>query len=195
MFDKNRASKVLKELLIKNDGWFEGHTIFRNGYHSDGWIEKGALIRKPQDLEVICKLQAEQIAEIFGTLPLIVGTPNCGAIVASYVARHLGAELAITDDAKDELEFHRMYKPQSGLKAVLVDDLINTGTDMRDHIRFFREYGIDLLGVSVWINRQPDTLLGLKVLTLMPAPFELFDADCSSPCASNEPIKYENIRE
>lgn len=182
-------------LLKQQHGWFEGHTHFRNGDHSNGWIEKGSLIRHPSSLKLITKLQSFQISQHFPDAQLLIGAAQCGAVVASSVASHLDINLAITVKQSDEILFHRMNVPIQGTKAVLVEDLICSGSDVRSHIQFFEKFGIELLGVSAWINRQPQEIGGYLVTSLLTAPFRNYSQTDCPMCRDNIPIQYVDIRE
>jgi orotate phosphoribosyltransferase len=182
-------------LFQEHQGWLVGHTQFRNGDHSDGWIEKGCLVRHPSRLELITQLQATQIATHFPDAQLLIGAAQCGAIIASSVARALDLDLALTAQQSDGLSFHRMHIPMRGSIAVLVEDLICSGTDVRTHIAFFEQFGIELLGVSAWINRQPNQISGYPVVSLLPAPFQTYRAADCPFCQQGIPVHYTSIRE
>jgi orotate phosphoribosyltransferase len=172
-----------------------GHTAFRNGDHSDGWIEKGSLFRHPSRMTPIAQLQAAQIQAAFPETELIVGASQCGAIIAATVAALLGCDLALTVASGTELSFHRMHIPAQGQRTVLVDDLICSGTDVRAHVAFFQECGLALLGVSAWINRQPEQIAGVQVLSLLAPPFQTYPAHACPLCQAGLPIVYTHVRE
>ena len=176
-------------------GWMAGHTEFKNGLHGDGWLEKGAIVRHPARLNALLKHQADSIHRHFGQVELIVGIPACGAVVASFVAAHLGLPLAFSSPVHANLEFHRMNLPKRGLKTVLVDDLIFSGTDARAHLSFFKTYGLENLGVSAWVSRVGDELEGLPLVSLMPTPFQTFPASSCPLCAKDVALRWRGVRE
>jgi orotate phosphoribosyltransferase len=189
------VAQQVTNLLQQHQGCYVGHTHFRNGNHSDGWIEKGCLIRHPSSLELMTKFQSLQISQYFPQVQLLIGAPLCGVIVASSVARHLDLNLAVTVKQSNKILFHRMNVPMQGIKAVLVEDMICSGNDVREHIQFFEEFDIELLGVSSWINRQPNRIAGYLIISLLPAPFQNYsESDCPM-CLENIPIQYIDIRE
>ncbi len=195
LIDSCLITQQVINLLQQHKGYYVGHTHFRNGDHSDGWIEKGSLIRHPASLDLMTKFQSLKISQYFPEVQLLIGAPLCGAIVASSVARHLDLDLTVTVKQSNKILFHRMNVPIQGTKAVLVEDMICSGNDVREHIQFFEEFGIELLGVSTWINRQPDYIAGYLVSSLLPAPFRNYsEIDCPM-CLENIPIQYVNIRE
>lgn len=186
---------LLTSLFQQNGGWFVGHTAFRNGAHGDGWLEKGAIIRNLARLDSVAEQQAESVALRFPQADLIVCTGECGAVVAAAVARLLDLPLALTVCENEQLYFHRMHIPAPGQRAVLVDDLVFSGTEVRRHIEFLPQVGVTLMGVSAWVNRQSDQIGGVPIYSLMPAPFSIFPAADCPLCRDGVPIVYTGIRE
>lgn len=181
------------EIFEISGALFSGHTEFYNGWHGNGWIEKGLIIRYPNILEEITKRQSEEIKKNFQA-DLIVGAAHNGAIIAGFNARHLNTLFAHTHGKGEEIKFQRMFSPPKGLTVCLVEDLIFSGTDISDHIKFFKKYGLIMSGVSVWINRQGDQTDGIKITSLTKHPFEIYKNDCPL-CGEGVPLMYKNIRE
>ena len=171
-----------------------GHTVFRNGFHGDGWLEKGVLIRRPDLLDEVARRQAESVRAHFPQTDVLVGASQCGAVLTGFVARHLGAQFAFTSSV-GELAFHRMFVPEAGRKAVFVDDLICSGADLRAHAAFLRAASMTPLGASCWVNRQAGEVAGVRVVPLMPAPFHLYMPGACPLCREGVPVQYQNVRE
>ena len=187
--------ETLTTLFQQNEGWFAGHTAFRNGTHGDGWLEKGAIIREVSRLDIVAEAQAAMIQDRFPEAEFLIGTGECGAVVVAAVARYLKLPIALTIPENAKLYFHRMNDPKTGQRAVMVEDLIFSGTDVRRHIEFLPTVGVELLGVSVWVNRQSEVINGIPILSLMPPPFSIFLADDCPLCHSGVPVEYFEIRE
>lgn len=168
----------------------QGHTHFRSGGHADGWVEKGEVVRHAARLDTLAAAQARQIQQAFGTADLLVGAPACGAVLASFVARHLHLPVAYVQlDA--EPHWHRMHVPGARRKVVYIDDLICTGAGTRDVLAFVRQAGHAVLGVSAWSSRVPLP----DLVTLGPAPFQTFSPDRCPHCAAGEPAQWTGVRE
>jgi orotate phosphoribosyltransferase len=191
----NQIAFEFRTAFEDTQGWMIGHTAFKNGWHGDGWLEKGVLVRDPARLYTLLKHQANAIKKHFPQTELIVGIPACGAVVASFVAAHLELPLALTVTVQENLEFHRMHIPKPGLKAVLVDDLIFSGSDARAHLQFLSDHGLEVLGISAWVSRVGTELDGVPLATLMPAPFQTFSAANCPLCLQAEAIRWQDIRE
>ena len=188
-------TKSTEEIFKISGGWNEGHTEFKNGWHGNGWFEKGFVIRYPNLLDEITRRQAIKLKENFANIDVLVGAAQNGSIVASYVAKHLNIRFAITVGKGEEILFHRSFKPEAGLRVCLVDDLIFSGTDTKDHIKFFEKQGLDLVGVSVWVSRQGHEVGGVNVVSLIESKFNQYQSDTCPLCQQAIPIEFRSIRE
>jgi len=186
----------LHALLDALGGLRSGHTCFRSGEHGDGWVEKGALISNPAHLSAVVEAQAQVIRERFDGAEVIVGSSECGAALATLVAKGLGVRLAFAARGIDDrYGFHRMFAPPAGSAVVLVEDLVFSGRDVRDQAAFFSENGLMLMGVSAWCARSCAKTDGLALHTLMPHPFATFSADECPLCRAGVPVEWQDIRE
>lgn len=187
---------TIRDLLDTHGGLRAGHTAFRSGEHGDGWVEKGALISNPAQLPRVVAAQAQTIRQRFAGAEIVVGCGECGAALALLVALQLELRLALTlRDPDGGLTFHRMFEPPAGSAVVLVDDLVFSGRDVRDHAAYFAARGLRFLGVSAWCARASANTGGVTVETLMPPPFETFPADACPLCSADVPIRWHGIRE
>ncbi|MDL2345698.1 orotate phosphoribosyltransferase [Deinococcus sp. MIMF12] len=182
----------LPRLLDERGALRFGHTAFRNGLHADGWTEKGELVRDPATLDTVAAVQADSLRAAFPGATLLVGAPACGAVLASFVARHLGLPVAYVLTG-ERPGWHRMHVPQPGERVVYVDDLICTGTDARAVLAFLRGEGHTVLGVSAWLSRT--RLEGERLVTLTEPPFRTFTAAECPLCTAGEGLNWQDVRE
>ncbi len=180
------------DLLAEYGGLFWGHKAFRNGLHTDGWVEKGVLIREPQQLDVVAATQASQIRAAFPETTLLVGAPACGAVLAAFVARHLGLPVAFVQGENTGLHWHRMSVPAAPQPVVVVDDLLCTGQGTVQIADFLKAQGHTVLGVSAWLSRVK---LHLPLITMAQTPFQTYTASEYPMCQQSMPLSYEGIRE
>jgi orotate phosphoribosyltransferase len=185
----------LLDIIKKSGGYFKGHTEFRNAQHGDGWIEKGYLVKNPVYLDLFVKAQSDQIRRFFPKVDLLVGPVVNGSIIASHISKYLQKEFAVTYDLGNGVEFHRMNLPQKNLKTVIVEDFVFTGKDVKENIVFLENYGLEVLGVSTWINRLGQDINGVKISSLIDAPFENYSHESCKLCKADVQIEYFDVRE
>ncbi|PNY82945.1 orotate phosphoribosyltransferase [Deinococcus koreensis] len=149
-------------------------------------------MRDPLRLDEVARVQAEQIGRVWPQATLLVGLPECGAVLSAFVARHLGLPVAFVHSSGVP-GWHRMHVPERAERAVIVDDLIGTGRGVRVAADFLIREGHAVLGVSAWISRaEPGAL---KVLTLMPPPYPTWKAEGCPDCSAGYAPRYTGIRE
>ncbi|EYB68359.1 orotate phosphoribosyltransferase [Deinococcus phoenicis] len=182
----------LLNVLEERGALRRGHTVFRNGRHADGWTEKGDVFRDPAALDAVAAAQAASLRAAFPDTTLLVGAPACGAVLASFVGRHLGLPVAYVLTGPHP-GWHRMNLPAPGQQAVYVDDLICTGTDARAVLAFLRRAGHTVSGVSAWLSRTP--LAGERLVTLSGAPFQTSAAEACPLCRAGVEVAFRDVRE
>ncbi len=185
----------LAELFKNSGGWMEGHTSFKNGFHGNGWFEKGFIMRNPKLLTIISETQANMIKQHSPDVDYLVGPAICGSILATHIDKYFNKGFVMTTGKGEELIFDRMFIPQKGSKLVITDDLVSSGADIASNVAFLKSKGMEVLGIFVWINRQQDEFDGVKVYSLIEPPFQYYTAENCPLCKSGVPIKYENVRE
>lgn len=185
----------LLNIIKESGGYFEGHTVFKNGQHGDGWIEKGNIFKKHEYFDQFVKEQAKQIAHIFPDVECLVGIKICGSILASHVAKLLNKEYCATYNPEGRFIFHRFNIPKKGSKVVIVDDLVFTGNDIKEVLELHTKYELNTLGISSWINRYSETINNIKIINMLESPFVNTLADDCKLCGNGVSIVYNDIRE
>lgn len=174
----------------------KGHTVFRNGYHGNGWIDKGFVMRNPKILDAIAKLQVDVVRKNFSKVEMLVGPIVDGAILASFIARHLGIEFAMTDKWEGVVSFHKSNVPNPPKRIVFIEDVIFTGESTIYNLQFLKSKGFDVLGASAWINRQNINFEHTSILTLEDkAPFDFYPSNICPLCKLEVPVIYSDVRE
>ncbi|WP_291431207.1 orotate phosphoribosyltransferase [Deinococcus sp.] len=181
----------LLTLLNRSGALRPGHTVFRNGAHADGWIEKGDVFKDSRLLNTVAQVQATHIAQNFGEATLLVGAPACGGTLTSFIGLHLGLPVAYVL-TENPLHWHRMHVPGQPQRSIYIDDLICTGTGTRAVTHFLHSQGHEVLGVSAWLSRAT---LEMPTLTLDAHPFHTFRAPDCPLCHEGQPVIWNGIRE
>lgn len=153
------------------------------------------MTRDPARLDTLAATQAGQIARAFPGATLVVGASQCGAVLAAFVARHLGLPVAFLNVEGEGAFFHRMHVPEPGERVVLAEDLICTCQDARVLVRSLRERGHEVLGLSAWAVRDGAALPEVPVTTLAAHPYRTFAAEACRLCAGGEGLAWGGVRE
>ena len=180
VLDTLRASHALKE----------GHFLLSSGRHSDRYIEKFNLLRRPAATSKVCG----QIADRFRDrrIDVVVGPTTGGVILAFEVARQLGAEAAYAERSEVGTmgrEFRRgtTFAPEA--RALVVDDILTTGGSLRETLSALGDHPVEVVGVAVLVDRSGGGVeVGVPVVALATMDIATWDpADCPF-CARDVPL-------
>lgn len=193
-----------EELLQNLDVLQEGHTVFVDGSHGNGHVnKKGFLINPMLTLEVASRL-AEQYSS--SEYDFIAGPVNFGAQLASLVAVNVLKPFTMIyipyEDEKYNISkgrLHRDFNTKEMKRVLLVDDWLITGTTVLACRNFFVKNNLELVGVaSVGAYSAATNFLhkqGVVTRSMYEIPFIKFDKRGCTLCKTNQKIIYENVRE
>jgi orotate phosphoribosyltransferase len=89
----------LTKILEESGALTEGHFLLSSGKHSDRYVEKFHLLRRPVALQEIC---AEIVRSVEGDrIDVVAGPTTGGILIAAEVARQLGVRAAYAERATE----------------------------------------------------------------------------------------------
>ena len=175
-----RASQALKQ----------GHFLLSSGRHSDKYIEKFDLLRRPAATATVC----EQIANSFRDrgIDVVVGPTTGGVILAFEVARQLGVQAAYaerTESGESGREFRRGTTFGPGSRVLVVDDILTTGGSLRETLAALRAHPVELTGVAVLVDRSGGTVdVGVPIVALATMEVASWEAADCPLCSRGVPL-------
>ena len=170
---------VLERVLEEIGALRSGHFLLASGRHSDRYVEKFELLRRPRLVEAAC-------AELIRRLPWrdidVIAGPTTGGILLAYeVARQLGALAAYAERAEAgaaQRVFRRGTTFPQGARVLVVDDILTTGGSVRETLAALQAYPVVTLGVAVLVDRSTSPVeLGVPLIAL--ARFEIASWDAA----------------
>jgi orotate phosphoribosyltransferase len=141
----------LGNLLETSGAVLRGHFLLTSGRHSDLYVEKFRVLEQPHVLTVLCQGIAERFAS--EGIDLVAGPTTGGIIVAYDVARHMGLPAIYVESENGTKKLRRGAHIPSGARVLLVDDVLTTGTSLREVADLVTSSGGILAGVGVLIER------------------------------------------
>jgi orotate phosphoribosyltransferase len=168
----------------------EGHFLLSSGRHSDQYVEKFDLLRRPRWTTDACR----QIADAFADreIDIVAGPTTGGIILAFEVARQLGVEAAYAERAPGAAsgrEFRRGMTFRPGARVLVVDDILTTGGSVRETLEALRAYPVDVVGVAVLVDRSGgNTDVGVQLIALTTMDIESWDPGDCPLCARGIPV-------
>jgi len=180
MLDQLRAAGALKE----------GHFLLASGRHSDRYIEKFDLLRRPQATAAVCRLITDRFID--ANIDVVVGPTTGGVILAFEVGRQLGVMAAYAERATDGAagrEFRRGTTFAAGDRVLVVDDILTTGGSIRETLAALEQHPVEVVAVAVLVDRAAGAVafdVPLHAVTAM--NIATWTVERCPYCARGEPL-------
>ena len=168
----------------------DGHFLLSSGRHSDRYVEKFDLLRNPGATTAACA----EIAESFRdqSVDVVAGPTTGGVILAFEVARQLGSAAAYAERAEGDgtaREFRRGTTFASGSRVLVVDDILTTGSSVRETLQALAVHPVEVIAAAVLVDRSSGDLdLGTRLVSLARMTISSWDAELCPLCAAGAPL-------
>ncbi len=154
-----------------------GHFLLTSGRHSDIYFEKFRLLEQPDLLIPTVQAMLRQMQGLT-SVQAVVGPTLGGVIVAYEAARQLGVRALYAEREGDGRTFRRdsVLEPRS--PVLIVDDVLTTGTSIREVLELLQRYRAQVVGIGVLIDRSetpPD--FGTPLASALRLPAQTYAPD------------------
>jgi orotate phosphoribosyltransferase len=173
-----------------------GHFLLTSGRHSAVYFEKFRLLEQPALLErlvsaMLANLPREAVAEV----QVVVGPTLGGMIVAYETARQLGRRALYAEREGEGRAFRRGGTLEPDTPALVVDDVLTTGTSIREVLALLEGYQAQVLGIGVLIDRSESPLaFGAPLASALRLPAETYAPDECPLCQQGMPLTKRGSR-
>lgn len=171
-----------------------GHFLLTSGRHSDIYFEKFRLLEHPRMLETAVHAMLAQFAGR-SEVEAVVGPTLGGVIVAYETARQLGVRALYAEREGDARAFRRDGAPDPGMRVLIVDDVLTTGTSIREVLELLQHYQVSVRGIGVLIDRSetpPD--FGVPLVSALRLPAKTYDPTECPLCQQGVPLTKRGSR-
>lgn len=147
MITNERVLEVLKEAGVL----LEGHFLLTSGRHSNKYLQCAKIFRNTKYSEELCAALAEQFAG--DGVEVVIG-PAMGAVQMAYeVSRQLKCENYFAEREDGKMTLRRGFAVTPGMKILLVEDVVTTGTSVKEVLELVQAAGGDVVGIGSIVNR------------------------------------------
>ncbi len=174
-------------LLRETGAYVSGHFLLSSGLHSPVYIEKFRLLERPELAGSVLATLAERFRG--DGVSVVVGPTTGGIIVAYEVARHLGARAIFAERETGRRVLRRGFSIAPGERVLVVEDVVTTGSSVREVLDVVRERDGEVVGVGVIIDRSaegPD--FGVRTECLVRLGIETYGPEECPMCKENKPL-------
>ena len=181
------------DLYRDSGALLEGHFLLSSGLHSDRYLQSALVLQDPTKAETLCRGLAERLP---AGIEYVVGPALGGVVVAYEEARALGAKAQFTERKDGTMQLRRGFHLPEGARTLIMDDILTTGTSIRECYQAIRDSGAEFVGCGCLVDRsdgQAD-VSGLDLYALVSLEVQAWDpADCPK-CAAGEPLEKPGSR-
>ena len=182
----NLADKVLE--IFKTAGAIkEGHFLLASGLHSPVYWEKFRILQYPDLTGRLCRLIAQHFKE--QKIEVVAGPTTGGIILAFETARQLGVRSVFAEKEGGLRVFRRDFQISPGEHVLVVDDILTTGSSVRETISAVEKCGGITVGIGVLVDRsETDMDFGAPLFSCLRAPTTVYSPQECPLCATHTPL-------
>jgi orotate phosphoribosyltransferase len=165
----------------------EGHFLLTSGLHSPLYWEKFRVLQYPQYTEKLCKIIAGHFR---GEKIEVVAGPTTGGVILAYeTARQLGARGIFAERDERGRAFKRGFSITAGERVLIVDDILTTGSSLRETVAAVNELRGKILGIGVLVDRSEKGIdLGIPLFSCLRSATVTYRPEECPLCAAGIPL-------
>lgn len=173
-----------------------GHFLLTSGRHSAVYFEKFRLLEQPALLEqAVGAMLANLPREAVAVAQVVVGPTLGGVLVAYEAARQLGIRALYAEREGDGRAFRRGSLLEPNTPVLLVDDVLTTGTSIREVLALLKGYQAQVVGIGVLIDRSESPLaFGAPLASALRLPAQTYAPDECPLCQQGIPLTKRGSR-
>jgi orotate phosphoribosyltransferase len=165
----------------------EGHFLLASGLHSPIYWEKFRILQYPGYTEQLCRLIVQHFKH--ERIELVVGPTTGGIILAFETARQLGVRSVFAERMGETRIFRRDFDIGPDERILVVDDVLTTGTSVKETITAIRKLGGLVIGIGVLVNRSAEQIdLGAPLFSCIQAPTTVYSPQECPLCGAHIPL-------
>ncbi|MDP6646795.1 MAG: orotate phosphoribosyltransferase [Dehalococcoidales bacterium] len=152
----------VEEIFEQAGTILKGHFRLTSGRHSPVYWEKFQVLQFPKYTEELCQMIANHFR--YQNIQLVAGPTTGGIILAFEVARQLGVRGIFAEKESGQgfgqkarpggRVFRRGFNINPGDRVLIVDDILTTGSSVREVITAITNRGGLVVGVGVMVDRS-----------------------------------------
>lgn len=191
------------EILRKTEAYRQGHFVYRNGKRASHYFQMPLALRFYDNAKVLAvglsrKFRMDK--KISKHLPRVaILSPSPGGIPVAFGVREaLGADQIYWTEIEDGKRQFRQYVERGDFDAcIIVDDIIRSGSTMREAFALAEEFGAEVIGCGsiVKLTTAPEEINGVRPQALVTFDCKFYDTaeelrDSEGVTAEEETVRF-----
>lgn len=180
-------SDEVLEIFRKTGVIKEGHFLLTSGLHSPVYWEKFRILQYPNLTEQLCRLIVQHFRG--QKIDLVAGPTTGGIILAFETARQLGTRSIFAEKQGEVRVFRRDFEIAPGEHVLIVDDVLTTGSSLKETINAVTKQGGIVIGIGVLVDRSEQNIdFNLPLFSCLRASTTAYSPQECPLCAANIPL-------
>ena len=179
---------AVDEIFEKSGAILKGHFLLASGLHSPVYWEKFKVLQFPSYTEQLCRLIASHFKK--QKIGVVAGPTTGGIILAFEVARQLGVRGIFAEkEGSQGRAFRRGFSINPGERVLIVDDILTTGSSIREVMAAVtRQEGV-VIGIGVLVDRSEQRIeFGVPLFSCHQAVTQTYPPQDCPLCAAKIPL-------
>ena len=165
----------------------EGHFLLASGLHSPVYWEKFRILQHPHLTEKLCRLIAQHFKG--QKIDVVAGPTTGGIILAFETARQFRTRGIFAEKEGRVRVFRRGFEITPGEHVLVVDDILTTGSSVRETISAVDNLGGIVVGIGVLVDRSEEILaFNRPFFSCLRAPTTVYPPQECPLCVARIPL-------
>ena len=180
--------KNVEDIFRKSGAVLEGHFLLTSGLHSPIYWEKFQVLQFPNYTQELCRMIADHFRK--QNIQVVAGPTTGGIILAFEVAKQLGVRgiFAEKEDTGGRA-FRRGFKIDPGERVLIVDDILTTGSSIREIVTAVNKLEGKLVGIGVLVDRSERPIdFGVPLFSCLRSITVTYKPESCPLCAAKVPL-------
>jgi len=178
----------VEEIFEKSGAILKGHFLLASGLHSPIYWEKFRVLQYPNYTEQLCRKITAHFQK--QKVQVVAGPTTGGIILAFEVARQLGVRGIFAEkEGAAERAFRRGFYIDSGERVLIVDDILTTGSSIRQVMSAVAQQGGIIIGIGVLVDRAEQKMdFGVPLFSCLRSTTLTYQPEECPLCAAQIPL-------
>ncbi len=178
----------VEEIFHHSGAILKGHFLLASGVHSPIYWEKFRVLQYPNYTEQLCRLITDHFRK--QRIQVVAGPTTGGIILAFEVARQLGVRGIFAEKTgAAERAFRRGFSINPGERVLIVDDILTTGSSIREVMAAVTNQGGIVIGIGVLVDRSEQKVeFGVPLFSCHRSITPTYPPQNCPLCAANIPL-------
>jgi len=183
-----RLIENVEEIFEKAGAILKGHFLLASGLHSPVYWEKFKVLQFPNYTEQLCRLIVNHFRK--QEIQVVAGPTTGGIILAFEVAKQLGVRGIFAEkEGNQERAFRRGFGINPDERVLIVDDILTTGSSIREVMAATTRQGGMIIGIGVLVDRSEQKIdFGVPLFSCLRAETITYPPQDCPLCAAGIPL-------